>query len=455
MGNSSTEEDPGLPEKLVARLARLLKRHALWDALLLLFPPLVVFFSFVIFLYRSAWVAREPLLLASATLAGLALLIGLSRLRAVAPPVRVAARLLDERVGGKDRFITLATIQPAVCPPSLLARLRHEAAVLMRRLDLEGDFPYRIKRSFFQSLIGSLSVILLFLLFQQIGSNFAPPAPRDNELALLGQKLSQIPRFSALARSLEMMAARMRDQALSGAEKLSLIRELMRRVESQLAAEQQLGGAANDLLNQAANALRGLEQGLEKGQELGAGGSRDQQSGAGKGSGKESGKGSGGERQDELNASKSRDDKGEKSPLELEKEERAGNAQGGGEQNKGDKPGKDGKKSKDMEGMAKGDLGGKAGSYKYKEEDIPRGAAAERFQKPGEQGDKGIKGARFITVELPEEEVEGQAGQSGSGKRREFRPKTPISNVPLRQPDSPDAAPERQPLPLEYRGLIR
>ncbi len=456
MGQYSAREQPGLPETLVVRLASHLKRHALWDALLWFFPPLLVFSSIAVFLYHSAWVGRETLVAAGAPFVGLALLAGFLRFRAVAPSRRAAAHLIDERVGGKDRFITLATIQPSLCPPFLFARLRREASGLMRHLDLAGDFPYRIKRSFFQSLIGSLFVVLLFLLSQQIGSIFAPAPARDNELAPLAQKLFPIPRFSKLARSLEMLAARMRDQGLSAAEKRSLIREVLKRVESQLAAERQLGGAANDLLNQAAGALRGMEQGLEEGQGRAAGGSKDQQSSEGKGSGKEAGERSGDKGQGELNASVSGDGKGEKSPLEQEKEKRAGNAQGGREQEgRGDKPGKDGKKRKDTEEMAKGDLGGKAGSYKYKEEDIPRGAAAERFQKPGEQGEKGIKGARFVTVELPEEETEGSTGEGGLGKRRGFRPKVPTSNAPLRQPDSPDAAPEKQPLPLEYRGLIR
>ena len=451
MGQYSAREQPDLPETLVVRLASHLKRHALWDVLLLLFPPLLVFSSIVIFLYHSDWVGRETLIAATAPFVGLALLTGFLRFRAVAPSPRSAAHLIDERVGGKDRFITLATIQASVCPPFLLARLRREASGLMRHLDPAGDFPYRIKRSFFQSLIGSLSVVLLFLLFQQIGSVFAPA--RDNELAPLAQKLSSMARFSELARSLEVFAARMRDQGLSAAEKRSSIREVLKRVESQLAAERRLGGAANDLLNQTAGALRGMEQGLEKGQGQGAGGLNNDQTGEGKGSGKDSGQKGGEKEPGELSALEIKEQKGGQ-PERGERQE-MGKKQpeknrGGGEK---DESGKG--KSDEVKGMAKGELGGKVGSYKYKEEDIPRGAAAERFQKPGEQGEKGIKGARFVTVELPEEEAGGSTGEGGLGKRRGIRPKVPTSNAPLRQPDSPDGVPEKQPLPLEYRGLIR
>ena len=451
MGQYSAGEQPGLPETLVVRLASHLKRHALWDALLLFFPPLLVFSSIVIFLYYSAWVGRETLIAAGAAFVGPALLMGFLRFRAVAPSRRTAAHLIDERVEGKDRFITLATIQPSLCPPFLLARLRREASGLMRHLDLAGDFPYRIKRSFFQSLIGSLSVVLLFLLFQQIGSIFAPAPARDNGLVPLAQKLSSIPRFSELARSLEMLAARMRDQGLSAAEKRSLIREVLKRVESQLAAERQLGGAANDLLNQAADALRGMEQGAEKGQEQGAGELKNDRTGEGKGGGKDSGQEGSEKEQGELSAREIKEQKGGQ-PEGGERQEMGGK-QAGKNQGGGEKDGSGKEKSNEVKGMGKEEAGGKGS--KHMEEEIPRGKAAERFLRPGEQGEKGIKGARFVTVELPEEEAGGSTGEGGSGKRRGFRPKVPISNAPLRQPDSPDAAPEKQPLPLEYRGLIR
>ncbi|HBA40876.1 MAG TPA: hypothetical protein DCZ05_14410 [Deltaproteobacteria bacterium] len=121
---------------------------------------------------------------------------------------------------------------------------------------------------------------------------------------------------------------------------------------------------------------------------------------------------------------------------------------GGGEK---DESGKE--KSDEVKGMGKEKAGGKGS--KRMEEEISREKTAERFLRPGEQGEKGIKGARFVTVELPEEEAGGSTGEGGLGKRRGFRPKVSTSNAPLRPPDSPDAAPEKQPLPLEYRGLIR
>lgn len=439
-----------MPEKLVGRLASRLRRYALWDSLLLLLPPLAVISSLIIFFHHSAWIGRGIVIFGGSIAMGLALLTGFFRLRAVVLSPRAAARLIDEKVEGKERFVTLATMEPSACPPLMVSRLRHEAAALAGGLDPRRDFPYRLKRSFFHSLIGSLFAVLLFLLFQQPGSIFAPPARHGSGLTLLAQKLSQIPRFSDLARSLEALAVRMRDPDLGKEEKRSLIQAVLKRVEQRLAAEQQLGGAANEALNQAANALRGLEQEPEKGQEQGAGGLKDKTAGAGRGDGQEPGKADKREGQGDLSALETkgpkegppeRGEKQEKDKMRTEKE-RQGEAQG-----------KEREKSGEVKGIGKEGAGGKGS--KNMGEEIPQGKAAERFLPPGEEGERKIKDARFVTVELPEEEIGSQGGLSRSGAKREIGPRLPVGNVPLPRPDSPDAAPEKQPMPLEYRGLIR
>ncbi|MFQ5904519.1 MAG: hypothetical protein ACE5JO_12610, partial [Candidatus Binatia bacterium] len=270
------------------RLLNHLKRHALWDSLLKFFPPLLVFSYLAIFLYDPAWMTPEALILAGGALLGVGLIIEILRHRPKAPSVRFAARLVDDRVEGEDRFVTLATLDSSFHPSSLVARLRHEAAGLLHRIDLKKDFPYRVKRSFFASLIGSLAVILLFHLLLQIPSFSTPQATPLKELV---EKLSQVPRFSELARSLEAMAVRIQEEDLSSTEKRSLIQSLLKQVEDQLAAERQEGGAGSDLLSQTAETLRGMEQGLEKGQDQGGGGGLktilpEEREGKGKGSAK-------------------------------------------------------------------------------------------------------------------------------------------------------------------------
>ena len=68
-------------------------------------------------------------------------------------------------------------------------------------------------------------------------------------------------------------------------------------------------------------------------------------------------------------------------------------------------------------------------------EEIPQGAPpAERFYKPGEQGKEGVKGARYVTVQLPEElaaDSKGEGTLSKPSKETRAYPKVPVSNAPL------------------------
>jgi len=92
---------------------------------------------------------------------------------------------------------------------------------------------------------------------------------------------------------------------------------------------------------------------------------------------------------------------------------------------------------------------------KDEHEMVPRGDIPERYYKAGERGEKGIEGARFVIVELPE--PEGASEVSGAAKRgRGLRgPKVPVSNIPLPSRSRWDAPLEKQRIPLEYRGMLR
>lgn len=457
MGRSSSEKELGLTERSLDQLLCRLRRHALWDLLLIFFPPLLVLFYFAIYLYHSPPIPRDVSIFASAAAILAAVLLGgIWRHRAMAPSALLAARWVDHKVDGKDRFITLATIDPALCPSSLVTRLSHEAAALLHRLDLKRDFPYKVKRPFFISTIGALAAILLFHLLLLMAFALTPQLTPVRDLAQLAQGLKQVPRFSALARNLEALPARMQDKGLSTMERYTLVQDSLKKVEEQLTAEQQEGRAGNDILGQVADALRGMERqigkGKEKNQEQGGGGLKTNLPQEGERGDKESAQKKDGEGEGETSAATGQEPQGG-GPGKKEKE--VGKGEGKGDQVRGNKVEKEREKSGEMQGMAKQEREGKGGKAKMGEE-IPKGTTPERFLQQGEQGEKGIKGTRFVTVQLPEEETASQAAsEGGAGKRRNLRPKVPVSNVPLRQADSPDSAPEKQPLPLEYRGVIR
>jgi len=213
------------------------------------------------------------------------------------------------------------------------------------------------------------------------------------------------------------------------------------KVEDRLAgAERQPGD--KDLLAQAAQVLRGLEADPGKGE-----GMRD--SGPGQ-EGK--GTGSGEEHQDEGRTEASAiGDKKKREENSPGGEKVSDRGPGTGDRAGDRKLQQNREEKKENERMAQT---GSEGRGRKEMRDEIRGPLPERFLKPGE-AEKVLKGARFVTVELPEEEIAGEGGESVPGKRGRSRVRLPVSNLPLRPPDSPDAPPEKQPLPLEYRGLIR
>ncbi len=447
-------KEAGSPELLVDRLSLRLKKHALWDLLLVLCPPFFAFSYMAFYLHRAAWIGQGALLFAGMAWIGAAVLLGALRFSSPTSTTPLAARFIDEKADAKERFLTLATLVPSHSPSSLFARLRQEAAALLDRVDLSRDFPYRVKRSFVASFIVSLAVILLLHLVLLMGALFAPQESPSKELALLAEKLAQTPRLQSLARSLKSLAERLEKDKLSDAEKRTVVQELLKEIEKQLQTNPQDGESKKDLLSQAGNALQKLEQGEGKEQEQkGGGGIKTNLPDESAGKGGKQSKGSGEGNQSNSRLTESGEPKGGKSAQGETKESGVGQGDKGKGEDRDDRLKDEKQKGKESE-TAKSDQEGKGS--KNTSEEIPRGAPpADRFAKPGEQGEGGIKGARFVTVELPEAEAERSSGEGRSGKRKAVQPKVPVSNVPLRPADFPEASAEKQPLPLEYRGLIR
>src|SRR2546428_13405597 len=61
------------PEKLIHRLVALLGNHALWDALLIFLPPLIVSIYLLCYFFQAAWICPLGLFLMIVTVAGLVL----------------------------------------------------------------------------------------------------------------------------------------------------------------------------------------------------------------------------------------------------------------------------------------------------------------------------------------------------------------------------------------------
>jgi hypothetical protein len=450
------------PEKLVTRLLNRLRQHALWDVLLMFLPPLIVGIHCVATLYRGGWITQAVFITAALAAAALTLAIVMYRYRSALPSVRLAAHLIDERAGATDRFITLSTIEPLSCPPSLLDRLRSEATGFLQRVRIRHDFPYKVKRSFYRSLLGALAFAAVFhFLLPNAGPRHGPRAIPER-LREIAAKMAQRPRMTELARQLQMLAVKMEDVNASHQEKQTAVQEMQRKIEQEQNKEDQKDN--RDLLGEAASALQGLDQQPGNGQEQqkkndgGGGGIQSNLPEAGQGEAKPS-PGSG-DSKGEVTAKLSKDmQEGKTSAGDPKEQAKEKNQQKAGE-GKGDHPDPskaDRDKTQDISGKTQGEREDKLGKNKASE-DSPQGAPpAERFNRPGEQGNGGIKGARYVTVQLPEEvaaDSKGATSGAKDSKSNRVGPKLPVSNVPL-PAHLPDAPTEKQQVPLEYRGIIR
>jgi hypothetical protein len=455
--NAGTRESP---EQQVGRLAAQLRHHALWDSLLIFSPPLLVAIYLAVYLYRTASIAPLTFLLLCSAMIGAGLLAVVVRTRPLIPSIGSAARLVDDKAGAKDHFLTLATIDVARWPDSLVGRLRGEAAALLERLDFRREFPYRMKQSFYWSLLGSIIAAVLFHLSIPLVGSSLRQVPRYEKIRELAEKMTQKPPLSALAHDLQTLAMKLQQPAVSEPEKQALIHEALEQVKKQQKKEKEK--ESRDLLGEASSTLQGLEQpsarSEQKDSEKGNGSAQSSLSQEGQGAGKQSQ--GGGDSKGELNAEQSKDmQQGQNArgdPKQQGKEKNQ-QSQPDGKSNQPDPSNKSDKEtSKELTGKTQSGSQEKLG--RSRSEEVPQGAPpAERFYKPGEQGKEGVKGARYVTVQLPEElaaDSKGEGTISKQSKETQAYPKSPVSNVPL-PAHVPDAPTEKQQLPLEYRGIIR
>ena len=456
----SPPQDAGQPETLVHRLAKELGRHVLWDSLLIFVPPLAVLVCAIVILF---WVASLEPLAAFFTIAAVVALgvfaIAL-RYRPRVPSVSAAARLMDQRSGGQDHFLTLATIESENCPASLVTRLRGQTAALVSRVELKRDFPYRLKRSAYWSLGGSLvSAIVIYFL-----APLAQPATRHGttpeRLRQLGREMASKSTLRTLGRDLQVLAAKIEDPKTSQVEKQALAEEIEKKIEEQQKKEEQKDN--RDLLGQASSALEGAEQQAasgqtQKDQQKGGGGIQSNLPQEGRGDSKQS-EGGGDSKNESVAQSNTDTQQGKPSQTKPKDGQEKGPQQSDGRDPK-QPDSSQANKEQNKEQTAKTQGGSKEGAGKDQasNEPPPQGTSpADRFYQAGE-GKEGIKGARYVTVQLPEDLVadsKGEARATRESKGSRTRSQIPVSNVPL-PAHVPNAPTEKQQLPIEYRGMIR
>jgi hypothetical protein len=440
------------PEKIVGDVRRRLANHALWQAVFFFLPPLLAFYYMIFFLHRFSWLDPDAVLIAGAALLVAASAFAAARFRSLAPSERSVARLIDDRAAGEDRFVTLATIDPLAAPPALLARVKAEAAALCARLEFKRDFPFRVSRSFLNSCIASLIAILLFHLSLELAPLFN--LTRANGFALIDEEPAQFPGLEKLAERQKTAAAQFQDAAVDDEEERRSIKESQRQIDRQLAGSEPAAGRLEELLSQAQNQLSGLEERVGSGQGRGKGSgglqSSDQREGEGKGTAdgggaqKQSGKGLPTPSGAEKNISQA-------TRTTVQRQEKQSGELGGIEKAQRDEVRQD--KGTGMGGGRKDNMEPKGGTGTPDGKNLH--TASERSLRPGDHGEA-LQNSRFVTVQLPEEQTRStNAGGTRDGKRAISGSRPPVGNLPLARPDQPNAAAEKQMLPLEYRGMLR
>ncbi len=463
---------PGAPEEAIDSLRRRLAAQALCRSALFFAPPLLAVWYIVFFLYRFAWLGPDGVMATGAAVLIAAAGLTAARFSSRAPSLLAAARLADEKSCGQDRFVTLATIGGAGTP-ELVSRLRLEAAALARRIDFKRDFPFRGDRSILNSLMAALAIVVIFqLAFEWLPARTS--AAPGAALAAAANRLGEDPRFSELAKQLSAAAQRLRQPSLSDEDQRAILNDALDKLQQRIAIENSLGQDAVGLqdaaeaikkaLRENRGALRipWLTQGDNEGSGKGTGGQ-----GGGSGSAQKlENRGGYGERKEEKSSGKALDlsqqttgepqfavqgEKRREPPDDLTKE--GSQAKPGGAK-EGRKTAAE--KKRDAEGgEVKYQSGEKAEAKAERTElggDEPRPRPAVPGQKAA--GEIKEKDLRYVIVQLPEEATGGASG-SGEAQARKSRQAAPVSNAPLAPPREPQAAGEKQMLPLEYRGMIR
>ncbi len=460
MASSSHLEARTRPETVVFRLRAQLGHHALWDALLIFIPPVFAVLCAAYFLMQGAWASP---MVASAT-ATLVLVLGALavtlRHRKRIPKLPQAAQLIDQHAGAKEHFLTLATVDLSNCSEPLLSRLRREAEDLLCRVELKRDFPYKVKSPTYWSAGSSLiALLLLYYLLPPAGA-MLHPMPVSQRLAELAKKMAQEPRLKELAEQLKTLAAKLEDAKIQPTERQAAVQELEQKIAEQQKKEDEKNN--RDLLSQAVDELKGAErqqsaggQEQQKNQSQGGGNLQSTLPKEGQGEGKQSQ----GDGQGKMGAQLSKDfEQGKsaggnaKEPGQDKNQQHQGDAKGN--QPDPNRPGKQPNKDRGDKGQGASKEGD--GKNQPSEEPPQSAPPAERFYQAGE-GKDGIKGARYVTVQLPEDvaaDAKGQSKATKEGTGNRGRSSVPVSNAPL-PTHVPNAATEKQPMPIEYRGIIR
>jgi hypothetical protein len=411
------------------------------------------------------------------------------------------AILIDDKVGGKDRFLTLISAPQETREEAFYSVVQRQTERLAGSFRPERDLPFSLDRRILFAVCGALLSLLLFLVlshFERIHPSSSTSFPdgllvqsqheaQDKAIKALEEVVHRLlqrtstPQEQMVGAQLSSLAQQLKDPTLSLQEKQQLIEESRKRLNLDLPFPQIL---PFDLEIFASKSRDGQGEGTEKGfSQKGNTSSANTDDKEGQSQKSISATATGNELQQDA-----RQD-GEKNNQPQPQQEGGGitfdfpqdqknnqersprDASGVGQQpsqeqtKDGPSPGTDptrlGGGQNDQAQNQKTQKGDTEG---IEEEQNKRSAGevtvgqgrGERFLKPGEQPGGGFltQDAHFVKVRVPI----GQDAQANEGARTANNgralPKTPYSNAPLKE-SAPEQAQGKQPIPLEYRAILK
>lgn len=480
------------PSSLIAQSRKRLVRQQRINICGLYLPPLVVA------LVLGNALAREfSLSLVLAFLPALTLLLwmGVAFRRAgnTLETVAVAA-LIDEKANCQERLITLATVPATAMTSPFVALLQRQTEEKTTTFSPQRAFPFALDRRVFLTVFASvLSLLVLFLL--PLESAIVPPpspapakAQRELEtLANVARSLmreGKTPKEKTAGAQLLALAEQLKDPMIPPEEKQRLIEEAKQRLELPLP---QILPFQLDLFASKGDKGKGDQgnQSQQKGKQQDKNNTSadptqtPQQSAAGNAQQQEQKEQPGSQQGEKKSEQQKPQESGggikfdQPNPEQQEKKrEQSEQDHAGDQQQKADQ-----NQSPDSrtQGMDPNRLGGQdklgqdpktQGPNSQPNPQQPgqeqKGAGAtvsggpgERFLKPGEQpGGFLTKDARFVKVRIPLGNAPQGEGENLTENTDRTQPKTPYSNVPLKEAP-PDQVQLKQPVPLEYRTILK
>ncbi|HXG22534.1 MAG TPA: hypothetical protein VNN62_26115 [Methylomirabilota bacterium] len=417
--------------------------------------------------------------------------MALWRTRAAVKPEAVAA-LIDARVDGKERFLTIATASQH-SEDELYGIIQRQADQLSSAFHPIHDLPFTLdRRILFACGAAVIGFTVFFLLplsapFPSSSPDLAQPQSQDDVAQILEAAARRLtaptatPQEQRAGVQLLALAQQMKDPSLSPQEKQRLIEEALKRWNLDLPLPQLL---PFDLKIFASKGKDNTGQGTENDTPQGQGGesplSKTNQNleqfkkplSSAAGSEPQQGSQQNGEKKEQspprqngggitFNLPQPQAQNREQSPQDASSSgQKSSQLQTPDNRTPGTDPNRPGEgqnnqaQKQNKQGADLNQPGERPDKNKEEGAGIGQGKG-ERFLKPGDQPGGGFltQDARFVKVRVPlGQEAQGE-GSARTGNASRATPKTPYSNVPLKE-GSPDHVQSKQPIPLEYRSIL-